>query len=364
MAQDRKPAAGSPKPQGKPKDIAIDANAIDVTEVLKTKERLEQVLASGPAAIYTCEPGGDFALTYISGNVKGLVGWEARDFLADSRFWLNHLHPEEVPRIIKQLEFPWPEDRQSLEYRFLAKDRAYRWMHDEFRLVRDEDGNPVEIAGAWMDITARKQMEEALRKSEGRYQFLVNQLPAVVFKGYRDWSIDFWDGKVEALTGYRQDEFDSRHIKWGDLILPEDLDSAREEFVKALKGDKSYVREYRIRKKDGKIAWIQARGQIFCDAAGQVDYVSGVFFDITERKVAETIIHQERQRFFSLLDMLPAFVCLLAPDRTLPFVNRQFREIFGNPEGRFCHEVIFSQQKPCAECRTLAVFQTRQAGRL
>ncbi len=82
----------------------------------------------------------------------------------------------------------------------------------------------------------------------------------------------------------------------------------------ALKTDKSYVREYRIRKKNGEIAWIQAQGQIFCDADGQVDYVSGVFFDITERKEAETIIHQERQRFFSLLDMLPATVCLLAPD--------------------------------------------------
>ena len=106
------------------------------------------VLASGPAAIYTCEPGGDFALTYLSGNVKGLVGWEARDFLADASFWLNHLHPEDRPRILAQLELPWPEDHQSLEYRFQTKDGAYLWMHDEFRLVRDPDGKPVEIAGA------------------------------------------------------------------------------------------------------------------------------------------------------------------------------------------------------------------------
>ena len=138
----------------------------------------------------------------------------------------------------------------------------------------------------------RVKAEEALRESEAKYRLLVNQIPAVVFKGYQDWSVDFFDRKIEHLTGYPKEEFDSRQLKWCDLILPEDLDMARGLFKQALKTDKSYVREYRIRKKDGEIAWIQARGQIFCDAAGQVDYVSGVFFDITARKQAEeTLIH-------------------------------------------------------------------------
>ncbi len=75
------------------------------------------------------------------------------------------MHPEDRRRVLKRLGIPWPEDRQTFEYRFLAKDGAYRWMHDEVKLVRDPDGKPVEIAGAWMDITARRQMEEALRVS-------------------------------------------------------------------------------------------------------------------------------------------------------------------------------------------------------
>ena len=202
--------------------------------------------------------------------------------------------------------------------------------------------------------------EEALRESEAKYRLLVNQIPAVVFKGYQDWSVDFFDRKIEKLTGYPKEEFDSRQLKWCDLILPEDLDMVRGVFKQALKTDKSYVREYRIRKKDGEIAWIQARGQIFCDAAGQVDYVSGVFFDITARKAAETIIHQERQRFFSLLDMLPATVCLVAPDRTLPFANRQFREIFGDPQGRTCHELIHGRPTPCDECNLREILETQK----
>jgi two-component system cell cycle sensor histidine kinase/response regulator CckA len=342
------------------KTVMIGTNAVDVTEQLETKVRLEHLLASGPAAIYTFGAEGNFAPTSISDNVKGLVGWEPRHFLENPRFWIKHVHPEDRRRVLKRLEFPWPEDHQTCEYRFLAKDGAYRWMHDECKLVLDEAGNSVEIAGAWMDITKAKQTEAALRESEEKYRFLVNQLPAVVFKGYADWSIDFFDQKIEALTGYGKDEFDSRQIKWCELILPEDLDSARVEFIKALKHDKSYVREYRIRKKDGSICWIQARGQIFCDAAGQVDYVSGVFFDITARKEAETKIHKDRQRFFFLLDMLPALVCLVAPDRTMPFANRLFRESFGEPQGRTCYELSYGRQTPCDECNIREILETQK----
>jgi len=131
----------------------------------------------------------------------------------------------------------------------------------------------------------RGKAEEALKESESHYRLLVNQIPAVVFKGYKDWSIDFFDDKVECVTGYRKEEFDSRRLRWCDLILPEDKGMANQLFIEALKTDHAYVREYRIRKKDGEIAWIQARSQIFCDAAGQVDYVSGVFFDITARRL-------------------------------------------------------------------------------
>jgi len=145
--------------------VLIGVNAVDVTESMATKVRLEQVLNSGPAAIYACDPGENLAFSYISENIKTLVGWEARNFLADSRFWFNHVHPEDRPRVSNRLKSPAPEERQTFEYRFLAQDGAYRWIHEEIRLVRDADGKPLEMAGLWVDITESKRMEEALRVS-------------------------------------------------------------------------------------------------------------------------------------------------------------------------------------------------------
>jgi PAS domain S-box-containing protein len=139
---------------------------------------------------------------------------------------------------------------------------------------------------------ARKEEERqealaALQRSEENYRMLVNNLPGVVFKGYLDWSIDFYDNKIEELTGYKREDFDSRRLKWCDVILPEDLQKVKNRFIKALKTNKLYKREYRIRTPKGKIVWIHSKGQIIIDQAGAIDHVAGVFFNITDLKKAK-----------------------------------------------------------------------------
>ena len=73
-------------------------------------------------------------------------------------------------------------------------------------------------------------------------------------------------------------------MKWTDVLLPEDYQKFKEAFLRGLKDSRSYIREYRIRRKDGEVIWIQDRGQIICGPDGKVEYISGVFFDITERR--------------------------------------------------------------------------------
>jgi PAS domain S-box-containing protein/putative nucleotidyltransferase with HDIG domain len=134
---------------------------------------------------------------------------------------------------------------------------------------------------------ATMRAREALCQSEEKYRLLVNQIPAVVFKGYADWSMDFFDQKVEALSGYSAEDFNTRKLKWHALILPDDLINTKRKFLETWKVNKSYEWEYRIRKKDGEIRWIQDLVQIFTDSAGKIDYVNGILFDITDRKLAE-----------------------------------------------------------------------------
>ena len=164
-----------------------------------------------------------------------------------------------------------------------------------------------------------KQAERALQESEGKYRLLVNNLPGIVYKGYKDWSVEFFDRKIELLTGYDVDEFNSQNMKWSDIIVDEDFEAVREHFIQALKTDKSYVRDYRIKSKDGGIQWIQARGQIVCDDDGHMKYVSGVFFNITDRKRAEEALSESEEKFRNIVESSPMGIHMykLEPDGRL-----------------------------------------------
>jgi PAS domain S-box-containing protein len=175
------------------------------------------------------------------------------------------------------------------------------------------------------EIAERIQVEEALRESEEDYKLLIKNLPGVVYRGYRDWSVRFLDSTIKELTGYDFKEFNSRKMKWSDVIVEEDLKTVSESFRKALKTGKSYVREYRIKTKDGSTRWIQDRGQIVHNNGGELESVSGVFFDITERKQVE----KERGLLATAIEQAAESVIISARPGTIQYVNPAFEQLSG-----------------------------------
>lgn len=81
--------------------------------------------------------------------------------------------------------------------------------------------------------------------------------------------------------------------------------------------------------------------------------------EVQERSGAQEALRWERERLYSLLDGLPAYVYLLAPDYSIRFANRRFRESFGEPGGRTCFAALQGRGEPCEPCRIREVF-TRQ----
>ena len=59
--------------------------------------------------------------------------------------------------------------RHTAEYRFRRKNDTYCWVNDEQRLIRDGDGQPIEVIGSWSDVTRRREAELASRRSEQRF---------------------------------------------------------------------------------------------------------------------------------------------------------------------------------------------------
>jgi two-component system, NarL family, sensor histidine kinase UhpB len=196
---------------------------------------------------------------------------------------------------------------------YVLKDRLSRLVPAVNRALREA-----------MDRRERRQAEAALRESEQRYRLLVGSIPAVVYKGYADWSVDFIDNKIEEMTGYSKEEFDFRRLKWSDLLISEDIPLAKKAFLLCLEDDRTYYREFRIRTKDGRILWLQDRGQVICDPLGKVDYVSGVFFDATEAQQAKIALQESEKRLRFLTSQL-----LTAQERERKRISMELHDELG-----------------------------------
>jgi PAS domain S-box-containing protein len=116
------------------------------------------------------------------------------------------------------------------------------------------------------------------------------------YKGYKDGSVDFLGEQITMLSGYSKGEFGAKNLKWTDLIWEEDKKVFKAAFVQALKTDKTYMREYRIRDKNGKVLWIQEWGQIVIDENGEMDYVTGILMEITAQKEAEIASRKSEEK--------------------------------------------------------------------
>jgi PAS domain S-box-containing protein len=133
-------------------------------ELQQLKERLQFLLASNPAVIFTAAAAGDFCITYISDNVQAIVGYEPQEVLANSNFWSGRIHAEDLPQLIVKFSALSVGKNCIYEYRFLHKDGMYRWLRTELKLLVDSKGIPIEIIGYAADISNSKCAEIALRQ--------------------------------------------------------------------------------------------------------------------------------------------------------------------------------------------------------
>ncbi len=122
--------------------------------------RLNHILATSPAVLYSFAATGDHAPTFISDNLREVFGYEPSEYLEDRNFVPDHIHPDDAARIGSDLSRLFEKGHLLNEYRFRHKDGSYRGVSDEIKVIYDEAGKPAEIVGSWRDITAQKEVKE------------------------------------------------------------------------------------------------------------------------------------------------------------------------------------------------------------
>ncbi len=130
------------------------------------QEELRRFVSLSPSVIYALRltPFGMRAY-WVSDNLFHLTGYSPGDPVHGS-WWSDHLHPSDRDRVLRSNPVPYDIEHQVLEFRFRRKDGTYVWLRDEKRLVRDAQGRPAEVIGAWTDISDRRSLESQLLQAQ------------------------------------------------------------------------------------------------------------------------------------------------------------------------------------------------------
>lgn len=159
-----------------------------------------------------------------------------------------------------------------------------KWSEDEINILQT-------LANNISSALERNRNETILYESEEKFKLIANNIPGTVYLSKFDEISTkvFLNDEIEKLTGYSKAEFLENNLSFISLIHPDDKDNVVENQKRDLKTGNPLHAIYRIKRKSGEYIWVEEFGDTI-KKDNTIDYVGGIYFDITNQKEAEDAI--------------------------------------------------------------------------
>jgi PAS domain S-box-containing protein len=310
--------------------VMIDITRTKEAEVerTETQRRFQALVERLPAATYV-EDAETGRYRYLSPQIEELTGYPVQRWIDDPDLWEKALHPDDRERVLAEDEAD-SGDSWSVDYRMLRPDGRTVWVHNESVLIRDEDGAPLEWVGVCTDLTERKEAWDQVRAAEERFRAIVEHIPAAVYLDMPDGSMQsvYVSPQVESVMGVTVEHYIDEPDLWLQMMDDEDRRRCERMYLEAVEAGRSWEDEYRIRKPDGKLAWIHDETTFITDPDGEPLFLLGVLYDVTPRKRAEETLreserreHAAAERLRSLDDMKNTFLAAVSHELRSPLTS-------------------------------------------
>jgi len=245
----------------------------------------------------------------FDGHWAQIVGYELDDLDGRLDTWLELVHPQDMPRVQATLNahLEGRTEHYETEHRLRHRDGSWRWVLDRGRVVeRTPDGRPLRALGTHADITARKEAEQALQRSEGRLQLAMGIAAVATWDSDLGSGVTHWSKSFHTLFGLDPEAQPlCPSMLWQKFVPEEDRERLFAEWSRAEREQDVFRCEHRIqRPDDDRLLWMDTAGRFFFDAHGRAERVVGVCVDITERKQAENVLQESARRKDEFLAML------------------------------------------------------------
>ena len=291
---------------GKPVGLQIISD--DITERMKAEQALRENeehlrILSGMVSdfIYVLDVGKDGKLEprWSMGRVREMTGYAARtitpEFVA-SYFILAEDRPLFHDHLAKALA----GELNRAEMRFVTRDGETRWMRSQLKPVCDlESGAVVRLFGAASDVTARHEMEDALRDREIKYRLLVENQNDLISKLDPDLRLTYASPSYCRTFDLVEEEILNQTFL--DRVFAEDRPAVLVSLKRAMEPPYQSYHEDRSQTSEGQ-RWFGWSERAVLDADGRVTEIVSVGRDITARVKAENKLQEYADRLEEMVD--------------------------------------------------------------
>jgi PAS domain S-box-containing protein len=273
---------------------------MDTTESKRAEKKLrrsEESLLEAQKLSHTGSWRHDVAsgAVIVSPEIYRIHGIKPDDDASNTEFFFSKFHPEDRKRVVELFERAEIEKTEfQVDYRILLPDGTIKHLHTTGHPILNESGDLAEFVGTAMDVTAAKQAEEALRRSES----YLADAQRLTRTGSWAWNLAtrqsvYWSQENFRLFGFDPEGGIPSDEAFYQRIHPEDRDRVRREvFLERPDEGSHFDAEFRIVLPGGAIRYVRSTGHPVRDISGDLLEYVGTSIDVTERKRAD----EERER--------------------------------------------------------------------
>jgi PAS domain S-box-containing protein len=323
-------------------------------------QTLQSLIEQVPVTIYIDRLDDISSNVFMSPHLEAVLGYSADEWASDPEFYLKVIHPDDLERVLAEHRRTRETgDLFSMEYRMVARDGSVHWFLDEARVIRDEAGRPVFHHGFILDITERKELADALRRSEEELrrekqyvESLLEISPVAIVTLDLEERVTSWNPAAEALFGYPEAEALGRTID--ELVLrTEALAKEGASIMEEAMAEGTAHRVTRRMRKDGALVDVEMF-VVPIRSDGEMIGSYAIYHDVSE-------LHRQKQHLQSLLENSPTAIAAVDLDDTITAWNPAAEKLFGYSRqhaiGRNIDELVANSD----EVRTEAADLNQQA---
>ena len=318
----------------------------------ESEERFRNLADHAPVMMWVTDPSG--YCTYLNRRWYEFTGQSVPE--AEGVGWLDATHPGD--KAAAEGVFREANERRApfrLEYRLRRADGVYRWAIDAAAPRFGPGGEFLGYVGSVIDIDERREIEEALRKSEAHLAAVFEQATAGFCE--TDFTGRFMAANARycEIVGRSREELLS--LRMQDITHPDDLSANLVQFERLAQHGEPFQIEKRYVRPDGANVWVRNAVSVLRGADGQPDNIFAVTTDIDERRRIEDALRQSEARFEAIANSIDQLIWSTRPDGYHDYYNQRWYEYTGVPVGSTDGEAWNGMFHPDDQERAWAVWQ-------